>query len=115
MQYAFAGVLIDQRYDEKSGIYFCWTDRTEIESSNYATTLVSRNIEIALSRGDLFREGSHEIDLRDGKLVLKQLMFRPAAINSLNGGTQTLEILVGAGIKTREEAVSLQPLRRRRS
>jgi len=50
--------------------YFYWTDRTEIEISNYATALISRNIEIALSPGEFFRQGSHEIDLRDGKLVL---------------------------------------------
>ena len=53
-----------------SQFYFYWTNLTEIENSKYATTLLSKNLEIALSPGDLFREGSHQIDLRDGKLVL---------------------------------------------
>lgn len=52
--------------------YLYWTNQTEIENSNYATTFLSKDIEIALSPGDLFRNGSHHIDLRDGKLILDE-------------------------------------------
>jgi hypothetical protein len=126
--------------------YFYWTDRTEIERSNYATVL-SRNFEIALSPGDLFREGLHQIDIRDGKLVLNDWLSFPTRpsdfgrrkrawrrwkagsrarstrssrfawaspiSNSSHVGddaidplqqAQTLNILVTAGIETREDA-----------
>ena len=52
--------------------YLYWTNQTEIENSKYATTLLSKDIEIALSPGDLFRDRSHHIDLRDGKLILDE-------------------------------------------
>ncbi len=54
-----------------SQFYLYWTDETDIEKSKYATTLLSTSIRIALSPGDLFRNGSHQIDLRDGKLILE--------------------------------------------
>ena len=52
--------------------YLYWTNQTEIENSKYATTFLPKNIEIALSPGELFRNGSHHIDLRDGKLILNE-------------------------------------------
>lgn len=51
--------------------YLYWTNQTDIETSKYATTSLSTNIGIALSPGDLFRTGSHQIDLREGKLILE--------------------------------------------
>ncbi len=53
--------------------YFYWTDREEIEASQYATTHLSTSTEIALSPGELFRNGSHRIGLRNGRLVLDEV------------------------------------------
>jgi hypothetical protein len=50
--------------------YLYWTNQAEIEKSNYFTMQVAEDIEIAFSPGDLFRHGSHQIDLRDGRLIL---------------------------------------------
>jgi hypothetical protein len=55
-----------------SRFYFYWTNREEIETSKYAITFLSTNTEIALSPGELFRKKSHQIDLRNGKLVLNE-------------------------------------------
>jgi hypothetical protein len=53
-----------------SQFYFYWTNKEEIEISEYEITFLSTNTEIALAPGELFREGSHQIDFRSGKLVL---------------------------------------------
>jgi hypothetical protein len=50
--------------------YLHWTNPKEVEDSKYATVILSTDIEIALSPGEFFRSGSHQIDLRDGKLIL---------------------------------------------
>jgi hypothetical protein len=55
-----------------SRFYFYWTNRTEIETSKYAITFLSSSTEIALAPGELFRTGSHQIDLHDGKLILEE-------------------------------------------
>jgi hypothetical protein len=52
--------------------YLYWTNGVEIEKSNYFVTRVSEDIQVALSPGELFREGSHRIDLQDGKLALSE-------------------------------------------
>jgi hypothetical protein len=59
-----------ERTEFGAQFYLYWTNQREIEKSEYATTLLSKDIEIALSPGDLFRSGSHQIDVCDGKLIL---------------------------------------------
>jgi hypothetical protein len=50
--------------------YFCWTDDNEIEENGYLTLEIARGDRLALAPGELFRSGSHQIDLKDGKLNL---------------------------------------------
>jgi hypothetical protein len=50
--------------------YFCWTDDNEIEANKYFTLDIALGGKLALAPGELFRSGSHLIDLKDGRLSL---------------------------------------------
>ncbi len=65
-------------FDESSGrrtefrpqFFFCWTDDTEIEDNQYLTLEIAQGDKLALAPGELFRSGSHQIDLKVGRLTL---------------------------------------------
>jgi hypothetical protein len=59
------------RTEFRPQFYFSWTNDEEIIDNEYFTTETDHGGRLALAPGELFRSGSHKIDLKDGKLTLK--------------------------------------------
>jgi len=50
--------------------YFDWTNAFEVERHGYLKVGFGEGGEIAVAPGEMFRSGSHRIDLQDGRLIL---------------------------------------------
>jgi len=59
-----------KRTEFGSKFYFYSTNYEEIRKYNYLTLDITGENELALAPGELFRTGSHKIDLQGDKLIL---------------------------------------------
>lgn len=50
--------------------YFDWTNAEEVERHGYLTIGFGQGLELAVAPAEMFRSGSHRIDLEGGRLTL---------------------------------------------
>ncbi len=66
-------------FDDASGrrtelgpqFYFSWTDAAEVKRNEYFVLQMAPVGKLALAPGELFQSGTHQIDVKDGKLTLE--------------------------------------------